>query len=54
MDNLTLRKICNTDFPKLYKRFLLDEDLSSKEYERILSIAILFINTEICIYKTRL
>ena len=53
MDNLTLRKICNTDFPKLYKRFLLDEDLSSKEYERILSIAILFINTEI-LYIQRL
>lgn len=53
MDNLTLRKICNTDFSKLYKRFLLDEDLSSKEYERILSIAILFINTEI-LYIQRL
>ena len=43
--SLTLRKIRNTTFPTLYKRFLLDEELSSKEIERLLSIAIIMLNS---------
>ena len=44
--SLTLRKIRNTTFPALYKRFLLAEELSNKEIERLLSIAIIMLNSD--------
>lgn len=44
--SLTLRKIRNTSFPTLYKRFLADEKLSNNETERLLSIAIIMLNSD--------
>ena len=44
--SLTLRKIRNTSFTELYKRFLLDDNLSKKETECLLSIAIIMLNSE--------
>lgn len=46
MSGLTLRKIKNTSFPSLYRRFLLDDGLSNDDYRRMLSLAIIFINSE--------
>ena len=44
--SLTLRKIKNTSFPELYKRFLANDILSNKEIQNLLSIAILLINSD--------
>lgn len=44
--SLTLRKIKNTSFPELYKRFLANDILSNKEIQNLLSIAIILINSD--------
>ena len=44
--SLTIRKIKKTDFPNLYERFLLNQDLTRVDYETILSLAIIFLNSE--------
>lgn len=44
--NLTLRKIKNTGFTSLYKNFLLKDKFSVNDYEKLLSIAIIFLNSE--------
>ena len=44
--SLTLRKIRNTNFPCLYKKFLLGEALSQKELSNLLSIAIIMLNSD--------
>ena len=43
--SLTLRKIKNTIFDSLYKRFLLNDNLTRSDYETILSLAIVFLNS---------
>ena len=53
MSELTLRKIKNTSFPTLYRRFLLDDALTNEDNRRMLSLAIIFINSE-NIYVQRL
>ena len=42
--DLTLKKLNNTEFPLLYERFIIGEELSPKEYECLLAIAICLIN----------
>lgn len=42
--DLTLRKLNNTNFASLYDRFIVGEELSPKEYECLLAIAICFTN----------
>ena len=44
--SLTIRKIKNTDFPNLYERFLLNQNLTHGDYEAILSLAVVFLNSE--------
>lgn len=44
--SLTLKRIRKTSFPKLYKRYLIDDTLSSKDIQHLLSIAIIMINSE--------
>ena len=44
--SLTLRKIKNADFSSIYKKFLLDENMSRSDYETILSLAIIFLNSD--------
>lgn len=44
--SLTLRKIKNADFSTIYKKFLLDENMSRSDYETILSLAIIFLNSD--------
>lgn len=44
--DLTLAKIKNTGFNLLYDRFIIGEELSEKQYEILLAIAICFINAE--------
>lgn len=44
--SLTIRKIKNTDFPKLYERFLLDQNMTRGDYEAILAVAIVFLNSD--------
>lgn len=46
MSELTLRKIKNTAFPEFYRRFLLNESFTSTDNRRMLSLAIIFINSE--------
>ncbi|HEA8243989.1 TPA: DEAD/DEAH box helicase [Campylobacter coli] len=46
MDRLTLRKLYNTEFPKLYAKFLKNEKLSNSELEKILSIGIFLVGLE--------
>lgn len=46
MSDLTLRKIKNTPFPSFYRRFLLDNDLTSDDNRRMLSLAVIFINSD--------
>lgn len=43
--SLTLRKIKNTNFEPLYKRFLLNDGLTRSDYETILALAIVFLNS---------
>lgn len=44
--DLTLSKIKNTNFSKLYDRFIIGQKLSHSHYEVLLAIAICFINAE--------
>lgn len=46
MSDLTLRIVKNTPFPKLYEKFIKNDDFTEKEYEKILSLAIIFINSK--------
>ena len=43
--SLTLRKIKNTNFESLYKRFLLNDGLTRSDYETMLELAIVFLNS---------
>ena len=38
MDRLTLRKLYNTEFPRLYEKILKNEDLSDLELEKVLGL----------------
>ena len=40
MNKLTLKKLYNTDFPKLYEKLQKNEALSDDELEKILSIGL--------------
>ena len=44
--DLTINKIKNTNFASLYDRFIIGEELSSKQYETLLAIAICFLNAD--------
>ena len=44
--DLTLAKIKNTSFELLYNRFIIGEQLSEKQYESLLAIAICFTNSK--------
>lgn len=46
MDKLTLKKLYNTRFPKLYEKLQRNENLSKEELEKILSIAIFLISLD--------
>lgn len=46
MNKLTLKKLYNTDFPKLYEKIQKDENLSKSELEKILSIGIYLVGLE--------
>ena len=46
MDKLTLKKLYNTSFPNLYEKLQKNEDLSKKDLEKVLSIAIFLIGLE--------
>ena len=46
MDRLTLKKLYNTSFPKLYKKLQKNENLSKKDLEKVLSIAIFLIGLD--------
>lgn len=50
--SLTLKIIKSTSFPQLYKRFLLNEELTSNDYIKMLELAIIFINSEdVCVKR---
>lgn len=44
--DLTLARVRNTDFPRLYRKFILDEEMQLKDKEKILEIATIFLNSE--------
>lgn len=44
--NLTLKQIKKTNFRELYKKFLVEKNLSSKELETLLAISVCFINSD--------
>lgn len=44
--DLTLARVRNTDFPRLYRKFILDEELRLKDKEKILAVATIFLNSE--------
>ncbi|NBL00009.1 MAG: DEAD/DEAH box helicase [Erysipelotrichia bacterium] len=44
--DLTLARIKNTSFPILYERLLLSKDITSSDYFKALSIAIIFLNSD--------
>jgi len=44
--DLTLARVRNTDFPRLYRKFILDEEMHLKDKEKILAIATIFLNSE--------
>ncbi len=44
MKQLTLSRLKNTPFIKLYRKIVLKEDLTSFEYKKLLSLAVIFIN----------
>lgn len=46
MSDLSIRKIKNTSFPALYKKLLIGEILTEKEQEKLLQIAVIFINSD--------
>ena len=43
--SLSLRIIKNTNFSSLYRRFLLDKELSKSDIEKMLSLAVIFLNS---------
>ena len=43
--DLTLARIRNTDFSQLYKKFVLEKDISLKDVQKILTIATIFLNS---------
>ena len=43
--DLTLARIRNTDFPQLYKKFILNKELSVNEKLKLLTIATIFLNS---------
>lgn len=45
-NKLTLRKLKNTSFPDLYRRFMIGGELANSELVSILSIAVVLINLE--------
>lgn len=45
MKDLTLARLKNTSFPELYGDFLLNKDLNNNKYQKILSLATIFINS---------
>lgn len=44
-NDLTLRKLNNTDFPRAYEEFLLEKNMNRGKYVRMLALATLFINS---------
>lgn len=46
MDRLTLKKLYNTSFPKLYEKIQKNEDLAKKDLEKVLSIAIFLVGLD--------
>lgn len=44
--DLTLARVRNTDFPRLYRKFILDEEMHLKDKGKILAIATIFLNSE--------
>jgi len=44
--DLTLARIRNTDFPELYKKFILNQEMTMRETLKILTIATIFLNSE--------
>ena len=44
-NDLTIRKLNNTDFPQAYEEFLLERNMNRGKYVRILALATLFINS---------
>ena len=43
--SLSLRIIKNTNFASLYRRFLLDKDISQSDIKKMLSLAVIFLNS---------
>lgn len=43
---LTLNRIKNTGFPKIYQEFILNDNSNNIDYQSILSLAIILINSE--------
>ncbi|GEM_PF-5570518 len=43
--DLTLARIRNTDFPKLYEKFILNKEMTIKETLKMLTIATIFLNS---------
>lgn len=43
--DLTLARIRNTDFPILYKKFILNYEITKLEIKKILTIATIFLNS---------
>lgn len=46
MIDLTLKRICNTTFANLYEDFLIEFDMNKTKYQKILSIAVVLINSD--------
>lgn len=44
--DLTIKRLVNTDFPKLYSDFILNKSLDSSKIQVILSLAVAFLNSE--------
>lgn len=44
--SISLRQIKNTIFPALYVRFLVDEKISKDDYQKLLSLAVVFLNSD--------
>ena len=51
MDKLTLKKLYNTDFPKIYWKLLRDDELQDNELESILAIGLYFIGLDNVIFQ---
>lgn len=44
--DLTIKRLKNTSFPIVYKKFLLNQDMDNYKYIKILSLATIFINSD--------